>query len=380
MSFTNDVLLRTLQFLKHLDGGIQNKSFLMLGKQEMHLHEAFLDVLFESGIIDDKTKFGENELEDSVEFFKAFGFKEVHALDVSDYEGADIIFNLNDDLPENLFEKFDIVFDGGCIEHVFDIAKALSNMVKLAKKGGYIFNTNNPVYNYVHNTFYNISPMMFLDFYSANKHSVIDCSLITYLAEDIETRAWADRPVIWSPDVRLMNFVEPYYTGKHIRSLNKLCSNPHPHTYIITQKKHSEEIIYPIISCYAKRYVGEAEDNSHKTSKVRLKLKYDMSKVIQFIKNRENISLYCAGHVCEMLLKELYEKSFETCISEIFDSDVSKIGAGIMGKKINYLNSNTYTLNEDILICSEKYSEEVYKELCMKGISKEKIYKISDFV
>ncbi len=44
MAFTNDLLLRTVQFIKsaYSDEEIRSKSFLMLGKQEMHLHEAML--------------------------------------------------------------------------------------------------------------------------------------------------------------------------------------------------------------------------------------------------------------------------------------------------------------------------------------------------
>ena len=86
-----------MQFIKTVyQKDIKEKSFLMLGKQEMHLHEALLEILEETGLIEDAAKFGEKELEDSVLFFKALGFKDVHALDVSDYEHADIIFNFSD--------------------------------------------------------------------------------------------------------------------------------------------------------------------------------------------------------------------------------------------------------------------------------------------
>ena len=264
MAFTNDLLLRTLQFIHSVyRDELAEKNFLMLGKQEMHLDSDFMEVLHESGLIEDVSQFGIDELNDSVLFFKKLGFKEVHAMDVSEYEHADIIFNMNDKLPEDLENKFDMVFDGGVIEHVFDVVNAFLNICKMTKVGGYIFNIN-PVYNYIHNTFWNISPEMFLDFYSANNYKMLDCSLITWLSEDDEKRAWADRPAIWSPDVRLMARMGGLYTGEYLRSLHKLCSNPHPHTFIIAQKTHSEEFIYPIVSGYAakhRKYEEEQKNN-----------------------------------------------------------------------------------------------------------------------
>ncbi|MBD5476941.1 MAG: hypothetical protein HDR17_13345 [Lachnospiraceae bacterium] len=254
MAFTNDLLLKTLQCI-NLYGKreIAEKSFLMLGKQELHLDQAFMEILAEAGYIEDISKFGIDELNDSVLFMKALGFKEVHALDVSGYEHADIIFDLNDKLPKELENRFDVVFDGGVIEHVFNITNAFLNICKMTKIGGYIFNLN-PVYNYIHNTYWNISPEMFLDFYSVNKYKVLECSLITFLTEDEEKRAWKDRPVEWSQDVRLMALRGGLCTGEYVRSLHKLCPNPLPHIFAVAQKTNDEEFIYPVVSGYAKRH------------------------------------------------------------------------------------------------------------------------------
>ncbi len=378
MAFTNDLLLRAVQFIKSVyQKDIKEKSFLMLGKQEMHLHEAFLEILEETGLIEDAAKFGEKELEDSVLFFKALGFKDVHALDVSDYEHADIIFNLNDRLPRDLEGRFDMVFDGGVIEHVFNVSNALLNICKLTKVGGYIFNVN-PVYNYIHNTFWNISPEMFLDFYSANDYKIFDCSMVTILTEDRDKRAWPDRPVIWSPDVRLMTLGGSLNTGEHIRSLNKLCPNPLPHTWIIAQKMHDKAFVYPIVSGYAKKHKGEEEDTSRRT--MRIRPKYDVSKVIQWVSDKENVNLYSTGKDFEIIMKALYDNDLESRINKVFDSDLSKIGAHIMGKEICYLNNNTFSGEDELLICSEGKSETIYKQLCQKGFRSYKIYKLTDSI
>lgn len=41
----------------------------------------------------------DNDRLDMYDFFKAFGFSEVHAMDISSYEGADIVFDLNSSAP-----------------------------------------------------------------------------------------------------------------------------------------------------------------------------------------------------------------------------------------------------------------------------------------
>ena len=226
----------------------------MLGKQSLNLHEDFIKILFQSELINDVDRFGDAEMRDSVLFFKALGFEEVHAFDVSEYEGADIIFDLNNELPENLLEKFDVVFDGGVIEHVFDVVTAFFNICNLCKKGGIIFNVN-PVYNYLYNTFLNISPEMFIEFYEANEFRIIDCALFTWLSNKRDYSNWDERDVAWSRDLRLMNLIHPLKIGEYVRSLNLMSENPHPHTFIVAKKtKNSLQYVKPIVSGYAKKH------------------------------------------------------------------------------------------------------------------------------
>ncbi len=59
------------------------------------------------------------------DFFKLFGNISFDAMDVSDYEDAAIIHNLNEDVPENLFEKFDFIIDGGTFDHIFNMKHLL---------------------------------------------------------------------------------------------------------------------------------------------------------------------------------------------------------------------------------------------------------------
>jgi hypothetical protein len=77
------------------------------GKQTLYVNLSdFMSVVSQYGIYyDDKIyeQIKRTKVFDSFDLFKMLGFSEVHAVDYSSYEGADIVFNLNDDLPDNLY-------------------------------------------------------------------------------------------------------------------------------------------------------------------------------------------------------------------------------------------------------------------------------------
>lgn len=84
----------------------------------------------------------------------------VEILDTSEYEGATITHNLNLPLDEKNRCKFDIVIDGGTIEHIFDIRTCFSNYVNFLRKDGKLFIAT-PSNNQVGHGFYQFSPEFF---------------------------------------------------------------------------------------------------------------------------------------------------------------------------------------------------------------------------
>lgn len=69
--------------------------------------------------------------------FMSWGFEKVVELDYYDPR-ADWHLNLNDDLG-TFFEKFDLVFDIGTLEHIANSQMALQNYLSALKTGGYLF-------------------------------------------------------------------------------------------------------------------------------------------------------------------------------------------------------------------------------------------------
>jgi SAM-dependent methyltransferase len=99
-------------------------------------------------------------------FARSLGAKNVSSMDISDYEQATIVHDLNFPTPANLHEKFDVVIDGGTLEHVFHVPVAMENCMKITKTGGHIViitNTN----NLVGHGFYQFSPELFYRIFSS---------------------------------------------------------------------------------------------------------------------------------------------------------------------------------------------------------------------
>lgn len=110
-----------------------------------------------------------------------YGFGAVHSTDVSNYERPTFVCDLNAALP-GLGElpgksRYDLVLDGGTLEHVFHLPNALANVHEWLKVGGRVIHVNG-VSNWVEHGFYSFSPCFWWDYYSANKYEINDCFLI----------------------------------------------------------------------------------------------------------------------------------------------------------------------------------------------------------
>ncbi len=94
------------------------------------------------------------------EFFRLLGCRQVMSCDASAYEGAELIHDLNEPLPSGWHERFDLVLDGGTLEHVFNLPTSLANCLHLAKPGGRVI-LFTPANNYCGHGFFQFSPELF---------------------------------------------------------------------------------------------------------------------------------------------------------------------------------------------------------------------------
>lgn len=106
------------------------------------------------------------------DFFSMLGFNRIDSLDYSNFEGATIQFDLNSgETPEQYREAFDVIYDGGTIEHVFHLPNVLKSLVWMLKPGGRLIHLS-PASNHLEHSFYMFSPTFFYDFYKTNGFEV----------------------------------------------------------------------------------------------------------------------------------------------------------------------------------------------------------------
>jgi len=110
--------------------------------------------------------------------FTYLGASNVESLDNSDFEQASMIHDLNDPVPEEWHNKFDHIYDGGTIEHIFDIKTVFENIKKMLKVGG-VFSGLAVCNNAVGHGFYQFSPDLYRTVFSEDVgYKVIAIQLI----------------------------------------------------------------------------------------------------------------------------------------------------------------------------------------------------------
>ena len=86
--------------------------------------------------------------------------KSVTSLDYSDFEQCDIVHDMNQPVDANHHEQFNVVIDGGSLEHIFHFPTAIANCMRMVKVGGsvFVFTMAN---NHMGHGFYQFSPELF---------------------------------------------------------------------------------------------------------------------------------------------------------------------------------------------------------------------------
>lgn len=118
--------------------------------------------------------------EDQRGFFAALGFSRIDALDISDYEGANIIGDLNDpDLAARIDGTYDMVYDSGTVEHIFDAPTALRTLARLVGVGGAVVHAT-PANGFMDHGLWQVSPDLYRTFYRQAGFSTLTSALFVF--------------------------------------------------------------------------------------------------------------------------------------------------------------------------------------------------------
>ena len=169
-----------LNFLRYAKTKKLFGSVMTIGRQGLHVTEPMIKEIFHTNSDYKNQKYCEELLT------KYFGAIDVESLDNSNYEGASHVHDMNQPLPTNLVRRFDTVFDGGCLEHIYNAPQALKNCSLLCKPGGQILHVL-PANNLCGHGFWQFSPELFFSLYSKN-NGYIDTQV--FIADLYNTKQW----------------------------------------------------------------------------------------------------------------------------------------------------------------------------------------------
>jgi hypothetical protein len=93
-------------------------------------------------------------------FKKILGASVIESMDASNYEAATHVHDMNTPLPSALRNKYDVVFEAGSLEHIFNFPIAIQNLMLAVRPGGYFF-IQTPANNYFGHGLYQFSPELF---------------------------------------------------------------------------------------------------------------------------------------------------------------------------------------------------------------------------
>lgn len=111
-------------------------------------------------------------------FLKFLGASAVDSLDIDPLDEPTYVQDLNVSIPDSLREKYDLVIDGGTLEHVFNLPVALRNCMEMVRVGGHaliITGAN----NCCGHGFYQFSPGLFFRAFSEENGFALEAVILT---------------------------------------------------------------------------------------------------------------------------------------------------------------------------------------------------------
>jgi len=96
---------------------------------------------------------------------------ETDYLDIRASRGIETEVDLNAPLDATFAARYDIVYDGGTMEHCFNVGQVMRNILAMAKLDGHILHVN-PANMYNHG-FFGFSPTFYHDWYVQGGHEIL---------------------------------------------------------------------------------------------------------------------------------------------------------------------------------------------------------------
>jgi hypothetical protein len=139
---------------------------------------------------------------------KMLGSETIDSLDYSNYEGANILHDMNLPVPNELKEKYSTVLESGSLEHIFNFPTSMANCMEMTKKDGHLIIIT-PVNNIMGHGFFQFSPEVFYRVLGERSGFKIEMMLIFEYSPDEKWYSVSD-PKLVKQRVELMNSSATY--------------------------------------------------------------------------------------------------------------------------------------------------------------------------
>ena len=117
--------------------------------------------------------------------FQTLGVTSISCADASPYEGADLIHDFNNPIGSEWHQRFDTLFDGGSLEHIFNVPVAVANEMNLLRVGGRLLSAI-PANNWLGHGFYQFSPEFAYRVFAPENGFRVECAFLTEMRDNHE--------------------------------------------------------------------------------------------------------------------------------------------------------------------------------------------------
>jgi len=134
-------------------------STLVLGRQRMLVRTEWEKMMFTKALAKYRPDLSMDDIAHSFvdRMIEQLGGTPCHFMDNSAYEGAQVIHDLNETLPESLHASYDTVIEIGVLEHIFNIGVAMRSVAQMVRPGGRFLSLN-IADNHLGHGFWQLSP------------------------------------------------------------------------------------------------------------------------------------------------------------------------------------------------------------------------------
>ncbi|WP_316165413.1 hypothetical protein [Bradyrhizobium sp. SZCCHNRI2009] len=190
---------------------------LMLGRQTMFFTPEHAQLLIQDAgipipdidfVVDAETRLSSSDYISDRDFFRLLGLSKVKALDVSPYEGADIVHDLTKPIPQELERIADFILDGSTLDNVFDPATVLRNEARMLRPGGRLVAVN--VASNTHGPYIIPTAHLLLDYFVTNGFSDARVYVFVYHPDGRMNAFTPDLTRMRPGQLQPANFTSPY--------------------------------------------------------------------------------------------------------------------------------------------------------------------------